>query len=49
VTFTLTVYEPVGTLNVDRHLVRTFQESGQLTAIDADGDASGIFITSYPF
>ena len=49
VTFTLTIYEPIGTLNVDRHLVQTFQTSGQLTAIDADGDASGLFITSYPF
>ncbi len=49
VTFTLTVYEPTGTANVDRHLVQTFKQSGTLNAIDADGDSSGVFIVSYPF
>jgi hypothetical protein len=49
VTFTLSVYEPVGTPNKDRHLVQSLQRSGRLTAFDADGDSSGLFITSYPF
>ena len=49
VTFTLTVYQAVGTVSVDRHLVEVFQSSGRLTSFDADGDASGLFITSYPF
>lgn len=49
VTFTLTVYQAVGTMNVDRHLVQAFQRSGRLTSFDADGDGDGLFIATYPF
>ena len=41
VTFTVTTYEAVGTANVNRQLVQTSRQSGTLTSIDADGDASG--------
>jgi hypothetical protein len=44
VTFTLTTYVAAG-----RQLVQTFKQSGTLTSIDADGDASGELITAYPF
>jgi hypothetical protein len=49
VTFTLTVYQAIGTMSVDRHLVQAFQRSGRLTAFDADGDSDGLFVVSYPF
>jgi hypothetical protein len=49
VTFTLTVYQAVGTPGKDRHLVQALQRSGRLTSFDADGDSAGLFITSYPF
>jgi hypothetical protein len=49
VTFTVTTYEAVGTPNVNRQLVQTSQQSGTLTSIDADGDASGTLVISYPF
>ena len=49
VTFTLTVYQAVGTPGAGRHLVQAFQRSGRLTSFDADGDSTGLFIVSYPF
>ena len=49
VTFSVTVYQAVGTAGVDRHLVQAFQRSGHLTPLDADGDATGLFVVSYPF
>jgi hypothetical protein len=49
VNFSLTVYQAIGTVGVDRHLVQAFQRSGVLTSFDADGDSTGLFIVSYPF
>ena len=49
VTFTFTAYQAVGTMGVDRHLVQAFKRSGLLTAFDADGDATGLFVVTYPF
>ena len=49
VTFALTTYESTGTAGAGAHLVQTYKTVGTLNAIDADGDASGLLIASYPF
>jgi hypothetical protein len=50
VTFTVSVYEPEGTLGQGRHLVQTFTRSGRLLDVNADGDSSpGLFVAEYPF
>jgi hypothetical protein len=49
VNFTLTVYQSVATADAGHHLVQAYQQSGLLTAFDADGDSTGLFIVSYPF
>jgi hypothetical protein len=37
------------TVKVTAGRVQAFQRSGRLTALDADGDAAGLFVAQYPF
>jgi hypothetical protein len=49
VRFTFRVHEPEGE-GKDRHLVQTFERSGRLVDLDANGDAKpGLFVVQYPF
>jgi hypothetical protein len=49
VSFTLTVYEAEGDMP-NRELVKTFERSGRLLDIDANGgQAPGLFVVDYPF